>query len=313
MDPAAPRNLPSHLVGALHKTALRLGLQQQIVKAATGMMTSKRRLRAAFDGYEPDEHDVFVAAWIKSGTNWAMQTALQIAWGGEAEFDHIHDLVPWPDAPRPGCVPLGSPASTSPSGLRIVKTHLDATWVPWSDRARYLVLLRDPKDVCVSTYHFLLPLLGVADAINPQQWLELMLARAETDQAEWHTHAASWWGLRDRPNVLLMRFADLKGDLPGAIDRIAAWMGVAMTEDARTRVIERAGFAWMKAHNHRFAPLDFAGVSSRDRPAMVRRGASGGASELYTVEQQRRIDEVHRRGLLRIGSDLPYDELFQPA
>lgn len=315
MDTSAPKTLSTLLLGALHKTALQLGLERQIVQAATRLMSTKRYMGGAFRGYEPGAHDLFVATWVKSGTNWAMQIALQIAWKGRVEFDHIHDLVPWPDSPRPGCAPLDTPPpeATAPTGMRVVKTHLDARWVPWSDRARYLVVLRDPKDVMVSAYHFVLPLLGVAEAIDPNQWLELMLARAERDRAEWHNHAASWWALRDRPNVLLLTFAELKQDLPGAVERVAAWMGVGLSPEERALVADRASFNWMKAHNDRFAPLEFPGVAVRVHPEMVRRGASGGANELYDLDQQRRIDEVYRRGLLRVGSDLPYDAMFRPV
>ena len=47
----------------------------------------------AFAGYEPGAHDVFVATFARSGTNWMMQIAQQIACYGSAEFEHIHDLV----------------------------------------------------------------------------------------------------------------------------------------------------------------------------------------------------------------------------
>ena len=48
-------------------------------------------------GYEPDERDVIVCSYMKSGTNWMLQIAYQIIWLGEGEFDHLHDVVPWPD------------------------------------------------------------------------------------------------------------------------------------------------------------------------------------------------------------------------
>ena len=50
-------------------------------------------------GYVPVPSDVFICSYFKSGTNWTMQIAVQIAFRGRAEFEHIHDLVPWPDMP----------------------------------------------------------------------------------------------------------------------------------------------------------------------------------------------------------------------
>ncbi len=56
----------------------------------------------------PAEHDVLICSYFKSGTNWTMQIAVQVAYRGRAEFEHIHELVPWPEIPdRAGfAVPL---------------------------------------------------------------------------------------------------------------------------------------------------------------------------------------------------------------
>ena len=36
----------------------------------------------------------------------------------------------------------------------------------------------------------------------------------------------SWWKLRDRPNVLLVHYADLKADLAGGMRRVADFLGI---------------------------------------------------------------------------------------
>jgi hypothetical protein len=43
---------------------------------------------------------------------------------------------------------------------------------------------------------------------------------------------------------------------------------------------------------------------------MMRKGASGGSSELLTPEQQLQIDDYCRRELGRLGCDFPYDAAF---
>src|SRR5713101_6542289 len=50
-----------------------------------------------FRHYVPGKQDVFVMTYAKSGTNWMMQIAHQLIHHGKGEYDHIHDLVPWPD------------------------------------------------------------------------------------------------------------------------------------------------------------------------------------------------------------------------
>lgn len=269
-------------------------------------------MRAAFAGYTPTERDVVVATYMKSGTNWAMQICQQLAYRGAAEFDHIHDLVPWPDNMDGSPIGLHDPMSwrDSPTGLRVIKTHLGEAYVPQSDVARYVVVLRDPKEVLVSSYHFLAPLLGVADTLDPGDWLDLFLTSTTAGVEAWVDHTLGWWGLRDAPEVLVLFFADMKRDLPGAVDRIAAHLAVTLSSDERAAVVERSGLAWMKANNDKFAPAPMPFASPNQMPDMIRRGVSGGATELYTPEQLARVDAMVLASLSRRGSAFPYAARF---
>jgi hypothetical protein len=295
-----------------HRVAKRLGLSRKIVEVASALLRSERSMRAAFAGYTPTERDVVVATYVKSGTNWAMQICQQLAHRGAAEFEHIHDLVPWPDNMDGRPIGLYDPASwcDSPTGLRVIKTHLGEAYVPRSKAARYVVVLRDPKEVLVSSYHFLAPLLGVADTLDPADWLDLFLTSRESGVEAWLDHSLGWWGLRDTPEVLVLFFADMTRDLPGATDRIAAHLAVTLSSDERDAVIERSGLAWMKANNDKFAPVPFPFVRATHVPDMVRRGVSGGSDELYTPEQLARVDALALASLARRGSAFPYAARF---
>ncbi len=94
------------------------------------LMMSRGITRAlgTFPKYEPSAADVFVCSYFKSGTNWTMHIALQIAFRGSARFEHVHDLVAWPEIPprMRMAVPVGDgrPRAASPTGLRVIKTHL---------------------------------------------------------------------------------------------------------------------------------------------------------------------------------------------
>jgi hypothetical protein len=103
-----------------------LGKTNQAMSLVSRHINSSKWKTRSFAGYEPTAQDVFIATFAKSGTNWMMQIAQQIAYYGAAEFEHIHDLVPWPDVPFPRIrASLKDPtiAERSPSGLRIIKTH----------------------------------------------------------------------------------------------------------------------------------------------------------------------------------------------
>ena len=264
--------------------------------------------------YVPAPTDVLICSYFKSGTNWTMQMAVQVAFRGRAEFEHIHDLVPWPDVPRrvQFAVPLedDGPRLAAPTGLRVIKTHLALGTVPFSPVARYICVVRDPKDVFVSSYHF-----SRATVLGPlmpsvRNWLDAYLS-PDTPLGSWAEHVASYWRVRHEPNVLFLTYESMRGDLPRTIDRIAAFMGVTLTPDERAAVIERSTFDYMKKIGHKFDPAG--SPWSNPRGAMMRRGERGSAGELLSAADQRRIDDYWRAELTRIGCDFPYDAEFTVA
>lgn len=268
------------------------------------------RMLMRFPSYVPSVHDVFVCSYFKSGTNWTMQVAVQIAYRGRGEFAHIHDLVPWPDmAPRARyAVPLDDdgPRCSAPTGLRVIKTHLSTAHVPYSPEARYVCVVRDPKDVFVSGYHFTRAHVGMLMP-SVADWLAATLS-PDTPLGSWAEHLAGYWRLRDRPNVLFLTYESMRADLPGTVDRIAALMGVALSPDERAAVIERSSFAYMKTIGAKFeAP----GAPWADpRGSMMRRGERGTAGELLSANDQRRVDDYWRAELARMQCDFPFDAVF---
>lgn len=263
--------------------------------------------RDGFAGYEPDERDVIVATYLKSGTNWMLQIASQVAWRGGGDFSHIHEFVPWPDAPRYGAVDLRDAPAATPTGLRVIKTHLPVADVPVRPHARYLSVIRDPKDVVVSSWHFFHGF--VAGPLMPSvaAWLDLFCS-PDFPFGSWAEHVAGWWDLRHEPNVGVFTFVDLVDGLPAGVDRVAELLDVALTPAERDTVVDRSRFATMRAMDERFRPptvSPFAYAGSW----MMRRGAYGIARELLSAAQCRRIDRWCSDELARLGSDLPYDRV----
>ncbi len=267
-----------------------------------------------FGAYEPTEHDVLVCSYFKSGTNWTMQIAVQIAHHGRAEFEHIHDIVPWPEMPPRAAYAVDaadqSARRSAPTGLRIIKTHLALDKVPYVTVARYICVVRDPKDVFVSSYHF-----TRATALGPLMphvaaWLDTFLS-PNAAFGSWAKHVASYWHARKRGNVLFMTYEEMRASLPATVDKIAAFMGVALTSAERADVIARSTFEHMKSISHKFDVP--ASLHASARGAMVRRGERGRSDELLSPADQRRIDDYCRAELAGLGCDFPYDVAFAVA
>jgi hypothetical protein len=260
-----------------------------------------------YRGPPPGVGDVVISTFVKSGTNWMTQLALQTAWRGQAEFTHVHELVPWPDSPVRLPADIARPRR-SPDGIQVIKTHEPRGAVPLSADAQYIVVVRDPKDVLVSSYHFVPGVMRavVAGEVTPAEWLDAYCS-PRFCAGSWAEHLASWWPHRDDPNVLLLTFREMKRDLSGVQRRIESLMGVACDEPTRAEVLRLSSFAHMKAAADAFGSV---GPFLRNAPpTMVRRGEVGGA-ELYSASDRARVDDWCREGLDSAGCDFPYDDVF---
>jgi hypothetical protein len=294
-------------------------LQRFKLEGRVFRMMRERQLRELrdknpFAGYRPNEHDVFVVTYVKSGTNWMMQVAHQLLFHGGGDYDHIHSVVPWPDTalmvPMANyAIPIEDPRvwMASPEGKRVIKTHFRWEDVPYSPTAKYLIVIRDPKDVFVSSYHFF-----VKDGpfsftnLSVSEWLELFLSDQFVMGGSWGVTTAGYWAQRDKPNVMVCSFKEMRRDLEGSVRQVAAFLGVDDSPAVIRRVVELSSFEYMKGIDHKFDTGKFLQIGKP--AAMMRQGGEGGSSALLTPEQRRRIDEHFIAELKQLGSDFPYAE-----
>jgi len=274
-----------------------------------------KKLKKVFKDYQPDAGDIFVSTFSKSGTNWMMQIAHQIAWLGEGEYENIHDAVAWPDTPSKRAQKTITPLlgneikELSPTGLRVIKTHISALYVPYSEQAKYLVVIRDPKEVFVSSYPFVASLAGplLPDVEN---WLDAFLSKhwSMNFGNTWAEHTNSYWQLRNKPNVLLISYTELKHKPEAGIRRVAETLGVDLTEEQFNKVVEKSSLEYMKGINHKFNPMSGGKFPWGSDFTMIRKGETGKSSELLSKAQQIRIDEHFMQELRDLDSDFPYAE-----
>jgi hypothetical protein len=126
----------------------------------------------------------------------------------------------------------------------------------------------------------------------------------------WPRHMASYWAWRERSNVRVLLYPEMKDDLPGTVDRVAGLMGVELDAAQRAEVILRAGFAYMKSRESCFAPPGFSLLTGDSRGQMLRSGKSGNSGEGLSFEQGAEIDAIMIEELCALESEFPYRELF---
>ena len=298
------------LVWVLEKT----GRAERVFRRISARQKKVFAEQNPFRDYVPGEQDVFVATFAKSGTNWMMQIAHQLIWHGKGEFEHIHSVVPWPDTQvmppwmRGYAIPLKDARDweTSPERKRVIKTHFDWELLPYSENARYIMVIRDPKDVFVSSYFFLKD--GVLGAAMPSvdTWYRLFLSDRFMIGGSWAANTAGYWAQRGRKNVLIVSFKSMKRDLKGTVRRVAQFLDIGTSESLVDLVSGQSSFEYMKSIDHKLRIGKM--IPWRPEGPMMRKGTQGGSSELLSRERQREMDTHFKAELKRLGSDFPYEE-----
>ena len=100
-------------------------------------------------------------------------------------------------------------------------------------------------------------------------------------------HLSTFWERRDRPNVVLFHYDDLKTDLEGQMRRLAAQLGISVPEDRWPELVDAATFERMRAGADRIAP-DTSHAIWQDNQQFFHRGISGQWRELLDDDGLRR-------------------------
>jgi len=255
--------------------------------------------------------DIVVATYAKSGTTWTQQIIGQLLFGG-AEDVNVAEMSPWLDLRVPPKAEKLA-AVAAQTHRRFLKTHLPVDALVYSPRAKYLYVGRDGRDVVWSMHNHhangnalfyealndtpgrVGPPIGRPPASVQDYFLEWLERDGHPFWPFWE-NVRAWWAIRNLPNLLLLHFDELKADLPGSMRRIAAFLGIEIDEARFPAIVEHCGFAHMKAHAAKAAPLG--GVFwDGGAGTFINKGTNGRWRDTLTAEDCRRYDETARREL----------------
>ena len=298
----------------LIRTMERFGRAERMFATFHKLQERALKKKNPFRHYVPGNQDVFVMTYAKSGTNWMIQIAHQLIHHGKGEYAHIHDLVPWPDTQamplfmKKYAIPLSEATGwqTAPEPKRVIKTHYNWDRLPHADEARYIAVIRDPKDIFASNYFFIRD--GVYGPAMPSldTWFNFYLSEDFMFGGSWAVNTAGYWAERHRPNVLVVSFKSMKRDLRGTVLKVAEFLDVRASDEVIDEVCRRSSFEYMQAIDDKFRIGKM--IPWRRPGAMIRKGTEGGSSELLSLERQREMDVHFMAELERLGSDFPYRE-----
>jgi len=191
---------------------------------------------------------------------------------------------------------------------RVIKTHLPADALRMSPKAKYIYVARDGRDVAWSLHNHHLNHSELAFELinNTPGRVGPPLPKADPDVRRYFNYwletdgghhwsfwenTATWWALRDQPNVKLVHFNDLKADLPAVMRDIAEFLEIDLTPAQWADAIEHCTFDWMKANSHLCAPLGgmpWEGGSE----TFINKGTNGRWKDVLSVAESQAYEEI---------------------
>jgi aryl sulfotransferase len=267
-----------------------------------------------WNGFEFRDDDIIIGTYAKSGTTWTQQIVSQLVFNG-AEGVPVSDISPWIDMripPREVKLPLVE----AQTHRRFLKTHLPVDALVFSEKAKYIYIGRDGRDVVWSMYNhhsnfvpktyeilnetpgLVGPKLGPPPACIRQYFNEWVERDGYPFWSFWE-NIRTWWEIRDLPNVMLLHFADLKADMPGQIRRIADFLEIEIEEDRWPVIFEHCSFDYMKRNAELAAPLG--GILwEGGAKTFINKGNNGRWRDVLSPEESARYEQM---ALEQLGPD----------
>ena len=214
--------------------------------------------------------DTFLVSYPKSGNTWVRFLLANLLHPNETVgFANINRLLPAPGV-------LSKRFLRSLPRPRILKSH-----ETFDVRFRKVIyLVRDPRDVAVSEYHFDLKKRYIEADVTLEQFVKRFIAGETSSYGSWWEHTASWIATRQgNPNFLLVRYEDLLSDSVGETAKIAEFLGIQADRERLQTAVERSSADRMRKLEKQDADQWTGTKNTRKEIPFVRAAKSGGWKE----------------------------------
>jgi Sulfotransferase domain len=251
---------------------------------------SRTALRVPFiwyrhHGFRPE--DVFFDSYPRSGTTWSRHTLFEILTERQSGFRAV-------DATLCGVGKHHNGGSVLPGGGRLISTHEQYR----REYKKAIYLTRDCRDVVLSEFTYLRNLEFFHGDLD--EFVRHFVTTRVSGFGPWQRHVTSWLDspLIGTPNILVVRFEDLRQDPVKGFTRMAEFLGVNPGADVIQRAVANSSLEKMKEKEKR-EPVK-ASVKGR----FVNSGSVQGWRAKLTPSQVQLIEEYTGSVLKRLGHPL---------
>jgi hypothetical protein len=244
--------------------------------------------------------DIFLVSFPKSGNTWTRFLLANLIFPETpATFANIHQLIADPQGtnkreflriPRP----------------RIVKSH--ECFDPRYPRVIYIV--RDPRDVALSQYHYHRKLEKIADDYSITTFVTRFLAGETCPHGSWGQNVATWLITRKDgdPRFLLLRYEDMVADTPRELEKIAAFLNITASPERIAQTVERSSADRMRKLEQAQSDDCELTKGSRKDLSFVRLAKSGGWRSGLPEAEVARLEDAWGHLMAHLRYELLFPE-----
>ncbi|XP_077998915.1 sulfotransferase 1A1-like [Glandiceps talaboti] len=190
---------------------------------------------------------------------------------------------------------------------RLIKTHLPEQLFPsqaFDKKSKIIYIARNPKDNAVSMYYFYQS--TACYGYYKESWDQFvdMYMNGHIVYGSWFDHVMGWWKHSHQPNVLFLKYEDVKKNFRGTIEQIASFLGRDLNSATIDRIMDYCSFENMKK-NPAVNRMNAADVDSTVSPFM-RKGIVGDWKNHFTVAQNEQFERLYYERLENSGLEFEW-------
>ena len=248
--------------------------------------------------------DVFLISYPKSGNTWTRFLVANLAHPDtRADFSNINTMTPDTEGlskrrlarlPRP----------------RILKSH--QYFDPRYKRIIYIV--RDPRDVALSQFHFQRKRRVIGDDYPMEKFVARFVVGETSPYGSWGENVASWVGPRQgQPDFLLLRYEDMLEDAGRELVKVAEFLKIQADRERIEKAVQRSTADEMRKLEKAQSMLWSTTRETRQDVPFVRAAKSGGWRGSLSNESVALIEHAWGPLMSHLGYELQSPEYASGA
>lgn len=131
-----------------------------------------------------------------------------------------------------------------------------------------------------------------------------MFRRNQIVYGNFFDYVLSWYKNKDKDNFLFLKYEDMKADRCKAIQTIASFLDIPVTQDVLQSIVEKTSLKSMKENP--LTNVENSKIFVTEKVSFIRKGQIGDWKNYFTVQQNEYMDELIEERLKDTGIEYEY-------